>query len=130
MPKRASSPPNANGAGVSLSRRLALIALSAAVLAACGAPQIPPAQNYGIIRGRAYDVATNQGVAGVSVSTFTIYNATTGPDGTYRIANIPAGQYTVQVTPPQGYTVQSTAGFQGSIALGETITVDIPLAKQ
>jgi len=115
---------------VSLSRRWVLIALSLGLLAACGPPQIPPAQNYGVIRGRAYDVATNQGVAGVSVSTFTIYNAVTAADGTYRIGNIPAGSYTVQVTPPQGYTVQSTAGFQGSIALGETITVDIPLAKQ
>jgi Carboxypeptidase regulatory-like domain len=114
---------------VSLSRRFVLVALSVLVLAACG-PQIPPAQNYGVIMGRAYDVATSQGVAGVGISTFTIYNATTGADGTYRIVNIPAGSYTVQVTPPQGYSIQSTAGFSGSIALGQTITVDIPLAKQ
>ncbi|HEY4440854.1 MAG TPA: carboxypeptidase-like regulatory domain-containing protein, partial [Candidatus Elarobacter sp.] len=104
-------------------------AVSVAVLAACG-PQVPPAQNYGVITGRAYDAATGQGVPGVAVSTFTIYNAVTGSDGTYRINNIPAGSYTIQVTPPQGYAVTSSAGFSGSIALGQTITVDIPLQKQ
>lgn len=114
---------------MSLSRRFVLVALSVLVLAACG-PQIPPAQNYGVIMGRAYDVATNQGVAGVGISTFTIYYATTGSDGTYRIANIPPGSYTVVVSVPQGYTQQPSAGLSGSIALGQTITVDIPLAKQ
>jgi ABC-type glycerol-3-phosphate transport system substrate-binding protein len=116
---------------VSLSRaRFALTALSTAlVLVACGGPQIPPAQNYGTIRGRAYDVSSNQPVPGVVVTTFTILTATTGADGTYRIGNIPPGQYNVQVSPPQGYTPQSNTTISGSIALGETITVDIPLVK-
>jgi hypothetical protein len=116
---------------VSLTRvRFTLTALSGALLlAACGGPQIPPAQNYGVIRGRAYDVATNQPVAGVVVTTFTILSGTTGSDGTYRIGNIPPGQYNVQVQPPQGYALQSPAQISGSIALGETITVDIPLVK-
>ena len=117
---------------MSLTRRLALFALSAAVLSACGQPAVPPAQNYGVIRGRVYDVATNAGIAGVVVTTFTILSATSGSDGTYRIANIPPGQYSVQPSNvPQGYTVQAgAAGLSGSIALGETITVDIPLTKQ
>lgn len=115
---------------MSLSRRTVLFALSAAVLAGCGQPQIPPAQNYGVIRGRVYDAATNQGIAGVAISTFTIYNTASASDGSYRIPNIPPGPYTIQVTVPQGYALQSTAGLAGSIALGETITVDIPLTKQ
>ncbi len=117
---------------MSLSRvRFTLTALSAALFfAACGGPQVPPAQNYGAIRGRAYDVATNQPVAGVVVTTFTILNGTTGTDGTYRIGNIPPGQYNVQAQPPQGYALQSSAPITGSIALGETITIDIPLVKQ
>ena len=117
---------------MSLSRRFVLLALSAAVLVGCGQPQIPAAQNYGVIRGRVYDAATNAGIAGVVVTTFTILSATSGSDGTYRIANIPPGQYGVQPSNlPQGYAVQAGApGLSGSIALGETITVDIPLVKR
>jgi Carboxypeptidase regulatory-like domain len=110
--------------------RFALFALPLAFLTACG-NQIPPAQNYGTIRGRAYDVATNQPVAGVAVSVLTIVNATTASDGTYRLVNIPAGSYgPMGINPPSGYTVQANPAYSGSISLGETITVDIPLAKQ
>lgn len=109
--------------------RFVLAVASLAALSACGAPQVPPAQNYGTIRGRAYDIATNQPVAGVVVTTFTILSATTGADGTYRIPNIPAGQYTVQAQAPQGYSVRPNPAYSGSIALGDTITVDIPLSK-
>jgi hypothetical protein len=106
-----------------------MLALPLAILTACG-NQIPPAQNYGTIRGRAYDVATNLPVAGVAVSVLTIINATTASDGTYRLVNIPAGSYgPMGIVPPSGYTVQSNPAYSGSIALGETVTVDIPLAK-
>jgi hypothetical protein len=110
--------------------RFALLALPLAFLTSCG-NQIPPAQNYGTIRGRAYDVATNQPVAGVGVSVLTIINATTGSDGTYTLVNIPAGSYgPMGITPPSGYTVQPNPAYSGSIALGETVTVDIPLTKR
>jgi Carboxypeptidase regulatory-like domain len=110
--------------------RFALLALPLALLTACG-NQIPPAQNYGTIRGRAYDVATNQAVPGVTVSVLTILTTTTGADGTYRLGNIPAGSYgPMGITPPGGYTVQYNPAYSGSIALGETVSVDIPLAKK
>lgn len=110
--------------------RFVVLGLSCALLAACGGPQIPPAQNYATIRGRAFDSATNQPVAGVSVTVDTILTATTGSDGTYRIVNVPLGQYTLIPQPPQGYSAPSQGVYNGSVAAGEAVTIDIPLSKQ
>lgn len=110
--------------------RFALLALACAGLTACGAPQVPPAQNYPTIRGRAFDSATNAPVAGVGVAVATILTATTGPDGTYRITNVPIGSYTLNVTAPPGYTAPSQPTYNGSLASGETAVIDIPLTRQ
>jgi hypothetical protein len=107
--------------------RFAVLVLASAMLAACGGPQVPPAQNYPTIRGRAYDTATNAPVAGVTVTVATILTATTGADGTYRIANVPIGSYTLIVSPPQGYTAPPQPTYSGSVASGETAVIDIPL---
>jgi hypothetical protein len=107
--------------------RFVLLAPICAVLAACGGPQVPAAQNYPTIRGRAYDSATNQPVAGVGVTVATILTATTGADGTYRIANVPIGSYTLIVSPPQGYSAPQQPTYNGSVASGETAVIDIPL---
>jgi hypothetical protein len=110
--------------------RLFAVAALGASLSACGQPQVPPAQNYGSIAGRAYDTASNQPVAGVVVTVDTILIATTGADGTYKIANVPLGAYQLQASAPQGYTVGSLPYAGGSITAGETIPIDIPLTKQ
>ena len=107
--------------------RFALLVPVVAVLAACGGPQVPAAQNYPTIRGRAYDTATNQPVAGVGVTVATILTATTGADGTYRIVNVPIGSYTLIVSAPQGYTAPPQPTYNGSVASGETAVIDIPL---
>ncbi len=110
--------------------RFALLALPLAVLSACGNPQVPPSQNYPTIRGRAYDSATNQPVAGVGVTVSTILTATTGADGTYRIVNVPIGSYTLIVSPPQGYAAPPQPQYNGSVASGETAVIDIPLVHR
>ncbi len=107
--------------------RFAVLVLPLAILAGCGNPQVPPSQNYPTIRGRAFDVATNQPVAGVGVTVSTILTATTGADGTYRIPNVPIGSYTLIVSPPQGYTAPQQPTYNGSVASGETAVIDIPL---
>ena len=107
--------------------RFALLVLPLAVLASCGGPQVPPSQNYPTIRGRAFDSATNQPVAGVGVTVSTILTTTTGPDGTYRIANVPIGSYSLIVSPPQGYSAPAQPTYNGSVASGETAVIDIPL---
>ena len=109
--------------------RFVVLALSSALFAACGGPQIPPAQKYATIRGRAFDRATNQPVFGVTVVVDTILIATTGTDGTYQIVNVPLGQYTLVPQAPQGYSAPAQAQYNGSVATGETVTIDIPLSK-
>jgi Carboxypeptidase regulatory-like domain len=110
--------------------RFAFLALPLALLASCGAPQVPPAQSYGTIVGRVYDTATNQPVPGVVVTVDTILNGTSGSDGSYRIGNIPLGTYTLRPQPPAGYTAPLQPAYDGSIAQGQTITVDVPLTKR
>jgi len=107
--------------------RFVLLGAALAALASCGAPQVPAAQNYGTIVGRAYDQTTNQPVANVVVVVDTILTATTGTDGSYRIGNIPLGTYTLRPQAPQGYNAPVQPTYDGSIATGQTITVDIPL---
>jgi hypothetical protein len=110
--------------------RFALLALPLALLVACGAPQVPPAQNYGTIIGRVYDSATSQPVPGVVVNVDTILSATSGSDGTFRISNIPLGTYTLRPQQPPGYTAITQPTYDGTIATGQTITVDVPLTKR
>ncbi len=110
--------------------RFAVLAVGLGLLAACGGPQIPPAQNYGTIVGRVFDSATNQPIAGVSVTVDTILGSSSGSDGSYRVVNIPLGTYTLRPQPPQGYSAPLQAAYDGSISMGQTITVDIPLTKQ
>ena len=110
-------------------RRIAIASLALAVVAGCGGPQIPPAQNYGTIVGRVYNSGTNQPVPGVVVSVDTILNATSAADGTYKIVNIPLGTYTLRPQQPSGYTAPYQPTYDGSIGAGQTITVDVPLTK-
>ncbi len=112
-------------------RALVAIALFAA-LAACGGPQIPPAQNYGTVMGRVYDASTNQPLANVVVTVDTILTATSGSDGSYRIGTVPLGTYQVGVqSAPSGYGVPdfTAAPYAGSIIAGQTVVVDIPLSR-
>ncbi len=108
--------------------RFAFLALTCAALTACGGGQVPPAQNYATIRGRAYDTATNQPVSGVTVTVDTILTGTTAADGTYRITNVPLGSYSLAAS-ASGYAPPQSPQFAGSVSAGETITVDIPLTK-
>ena len=124
MRKRARYPPDANGEQVKR-LRVALLALPAALLAACGGG-IPPAQNYATVEGRAYDAATNQPVAGLTVTVDVIRTVTTGADGTYKITSIPLGQCTITAAPPSGYALASTPDC-GSVTAGQVVTIDIPL---
>ena len=107
--------------------RLGCLALAAMLLAGCGTG-IPPAQNYAVITGRAYDVATNQGVPGVAINVDVAINVTTGADGTYRVTNVPLGACKIYtITPPAGYALAGPVTDCGSVTAGQVVTIDIPL---
>ena len=109
--------------------RSGFLIIVAALLAGCGGNGIPPAQTYAVVTGRAYDVATNQGVPGVTINVDVVLSATTAADGTYRITSVPVGQCQIySVTPPSGYAVQGALPACGSVTAGQVVTVDIPLA--
>ena len=110
--------------------RFALLALPLLLLSACGGPQVPPAQNYATIHGRAYDAATNAPVSDALIAVDTILTAATGSDGTYRINNVPLGSYSFTVTPPRGYSAPDQPAYRGSVAAGENVTIDVPLTHQ
>jgi hypothetical protein len=101
------------------------------LLTACGGG-VPPAQNYATIQGRAYDVSTNQAVAGATVCVDTIDCATTATDGTYRILNVPLGSCSgPSVTGlPDGYAIQGTLAQCLSVTAGQVVTIDVPLAHK
>jgi uncharacterized protein YfaP (DUF2135 family) len=107
--------------------RFALLAVVVG-LAACGGPAIPPAQNYATITGRVYDTATNEPVAGATVTGSAILTTTSAADGTYKIPNFPIGPNEVQVTPPAGYTAVQPQ-YSISPQKGETLKIDIALKK-
>jgi len=129
MRKRASSRRSSNAARVTRFR-FAILALPLALLVACGGPAVPPAQSYGTITGRVFDSATNAPLPGVVVTVDTILSATSGSDGSYRIGNIPLGTYTLRPQPPAVYTAPVQPGYDGSISMGQTITVDVPLTHR
>ena len=110
--------------------RFCIPLVAAALLAGCAGNGIPPAQTYAVVTGRAYDVASNQGVPGVTVNVDVVLSATTAADGTYRITNVPVGQCQIySVTPPSGYAVQGGLPTCGSVTAGQVVTVDIPLTR-
>lgn len=110
--------------------RRALVAIALVLLSGCGGG-IPPAQNYAVVQGRAYDAATNQPVAGVTICVDEIDCASSGGDGVYHVANVPLGSCDItRVTPPSGYAVQGALPQCGSVTAGQVVTIDIPLAHQ
>ena len=110
--------------------RRPLLLLSLALAAGCGSG-VPPAQNYATVQGRAFDVATNAGVAGVNVCVDVVDCAMSGTDGAYRVVDVPLGScHVYSIVPPQGYTVQGTPPDCGSVTAGQVVTIDIGLTHQ
>ncbi len=95
-------------------------------LTACGAPAVPPAQQYATISGRAYDVASNAPVSGVTITVDVVLSATTGSDGRYVIKNVPNGPWEYQVTVPTGYARPSLPP-PSPLTPNQTLDFPIPL---
>jgi hypothetical protein len=111
-------------------RRAHFVALAFLLgLSGCGSPAIPTGENLGTVTGLVFDAATNQGIAGVTVSAFVVNTTTTGSDGRYTLSNVPAGVGEVQVVAPSGYSAQGGGTFPIDLQPGENYTLNIPLTK-
>lgn len=111
-------------------RRAQFLVLAALLgLAGCGSPAIPSGENLGTVTGLVFDSATNQGIAGVTVSAFVVNTTTTGSDGRFTLTNVPTGVGEVQVVAPSGYSAQGGGTFPIDLQPGENYTLNIPLTK-
>jgi hypothetical protein len=71
-------------------------------LTACNDSALPPGGTYNAIQGVVMDAATNQPVAGATVTIDTVLTATTDAQGKFAFAQVPAGDVDVVITAP-GY---------------------------
>ncbi len=71
-------------------------------LTACNDSALPPGGTYNAVQGVVIDAATNQPVAGATVTIDTVLTATTDSQGKFAFAQVPAGDMDVVVTAP-GY---------------------------
>jgi hypothetical protein len=71
-------------------------------LAACDDSALPPGGTYQSVSGVVLDAATNQPVAGATVTIDTVLTATTDPAGKFTFAKVPVGDFDYQVSAPSG----------------------------
>jgi hypothetical protein len=107
-------------------RRRAFLISSVALVAVAGCDGVPAPQNYATVFGRVYDAASNQGVAGVSISADTALIAVTAVDGSYSISPVPSGQTDIVVSVPDGYSIAAQP-VAFSVVNGDHVRVDVPL---
>jgi hypothetical protein len=107
-------------------RRSRFLTGAFALVAVAGCDGVPAPQNYATVFGRVYDAATNQGLAGVSISADTALVAVTAADGSYSISPVPSGQTDVVVSVPDGYAIAAQP-LAFSVVNGDHVRVDVPL---
>jgi len=71
-------------------------------LAACDDSALPPGGTYQSVSGVVLDAATNQPVAGATVTIDTVLSTTTDAAGKFTFAKVPVGDIDYQVTTPGG----------------------------
>jgi TonB-linked SusC/RagA family outer membrane protein len=105
---------------MALGRQL-FLALVAGLLGVAGLS----AQSTGTVAGRVTEGATQEPLAGVTVSVAE-RSAVTGTDGRYSVGGVPAGTHTLRAT-RIGY---GTVTRQVTVAAGQTATADLTVAAQ
>lgn len=84
----------------------ALFALVA--LAGCNDSALPPGGTYQSVQGVVVDAATNQPIAGATVTVDTVLSTTTDAAGKFSFAQVPVGTVDYVVSAPGYKTTQST----------------------
>ncbi|HLI94616.1 MAG TPA: carboxypeptidase regulatory-like domain-containing protein [Candidatus Baltobacteraceae bacterium] len=71
-------------------------------LAACDDSSLPPGGTYQAVSGIVLDAATNQPVAGATVTIDTVLTSTTDASGKFTFAKVPVGDFDYTVATPNG----------------------------
>lgn len=82
--------------------RLLCAVFAVLALTACNDSALPPGGTYNAVQGVVIDAATNQPVAGATVTIDTVLTTTTDAQGKFAFAQVPAGDVDVVITAP-GY---------------------------
>lgn len=94
-------------------------------LAACDDSALPPGGTYQSVSGVVMDAATNQPVAGATVTIDTVLTATTDSAGKFSFAKVPVGDFDYVVSTPNGTykAYSSSAHLAPDKPLALTITL-------
>ncbi len=104
---------------------LALAAAAIGALTACNLDQLPPPGQYTAVAGQITDRATQQPIAGATVTIDTVLTATTDDAGKFKIEKVPAGTIDFTVS-AQGYTETSSTV---TATPGGTFTLNVALDR-
>jgi predicted small lipoprotein YifL len=104
-------------------RAFAALAFAVFALSACDNDDLPPAAGYAPVSGTITDAATQQPIAGATVTVDTVLVATTDAKGTFTIAKVPSGiiDYVIQA---KGY---ADVVASGNVEPGQTFLVNVAM---
>ncbi|MEO6991637.1 MAG: carboxypeptidase regulatory-like domain-containing protein [Candidatus Baltobacteraceae bacterium] len=111
-------------------RSLGFVLIAAALLAGCGGPSVPAAEQYGTIAGVVVDASTNGPIAGATVCVNTVScAAATDSSGKFSIGNLPNGPYDLTATAAQ-YNSYGGPAASGNLSPNQTLTVTLALSHK
>ena len=95
--------------------------------AACGAPAVPPAQQYATVSGTVVDASSNAPIAGATVTINVVLTTTTAPNGSFSISNVPNGPFDCVASAP--HYADNSSWCSAPLSPGEKRTVTIALTR-
>lgn len=96
------------------------------VLAACNDSALPPGGTYNAVQGVVLDAATNQPVAGATVTIDTVLTATTDAQGKFSFTQVPVGDVDVVITAAGYKDYSAPARLEPDKPLNLSITLTKP----
>ena len=110
-------------------RGIRTLAASAALLvtAGCGAPAVPPAQQYATVSGTVVDASNNAPISGATVTVNVVLTATTASNGSFAISNVPNGPFDCVASAP--HYADNSSWCSSPLSPGERRTVTISLTR-
>ncbi len=92
------------------------------VLAGCGGPGVPQAQQYSSVTGTVVDAATNAPISGATVTIDVVNTAQTSSTGAFTIGNLPNGPVECSASAPN-YVTRNNDWCSAPLPPGQTVNV-------